>query len=86
MRSFQWLTTVPSGRAHTHNADCGNTGWHLHAVFAEEMATIADVNHFSAICGLKPKLGWGLDLFIERRCKRCVQRLQKFGYLSREAD
>lgn len=78
---WHWLTTTPSGKAHTHGADDGQTGWRLHAVYADESASVDSIKHQSAICGTRPGTGWGLDLFIERRCVRCVRRMQKFGYL-----
>ena len=77
---WHWLTTAPSGRAHTHGADDGQTGWRLHAVYAASDATLESIRTQPAICGLVPGSGWGLDLFIEEKCKRCVRRMQKFGF------
>jgi hypothetical protein len=81
---YHWLTTSPSGRAHTHGADCGQTGWTQHAVFAPESALISALGYKSAICGTRPGTGWGVDLFIDRKCKRCLARLVKFRYLTPE--
>ena len=72
---IQWLTTRPSGRAHTHGADDGQTGWRLHAVVANSEATFEQIKHYRAACGMRPRHGWGLDLFIERRCARCEKKL-----------
>lgn len=69
-----WLTTAPSGRAHTHGADDGQTGWRLHAVPGSWSETFTDIGRRAAICGVKPGTGWGLDLFIERRCARCQKK------------
>ena len=32
-----------------------------------------------AACGLTPGHGWGSDLFIDRKCARCVAALAKEG-------
>lgn len=73
--TYEWLPTAPSGRAHTHGADCGQTGWRLHAVQVENGETFEQVGRRPAVCGLRPGTGWGLDLFIEDRCKRCLRKL-----------
>ena len=67
----QWLTTYPSGRAHTHGADDGQTGWRTHAVVASDDMKLP-LKNVRAICGLMPRHGWGMDLFIERKCARCA--------------
>jgi len=73
--TWQWLTTVPSGRAHTCEADDGRTGWKLHAIEADDSQTVASVRWNRAACGLAASNGWGLDLYIpdtrDYRCKRC---------------
>lgn len=43
----------------------------MHAVIAPEDAKFSEVRSQRALCGLWPRYGWGLDLFIEERCKRC---------------
>lgn len=69
-----WLTTAPSGRARTHGADDGQTGWRLHAVPGRPDETFAQIGKREAICGVRPGTGWGLDFFIERPCKRCAKK------------
>ncbi len=72
---IQWLTTYPSGRSHTHSADDGQTGWRLHAVEANHSEKFRDIKRRVALCGLKPKHGWGLDLFIDEKCKKCLSHV-----------
>lgn len=84
---MEWMTTCPTGRAHTHGADCGQTGWRLHLVDLDmchdhlsrtEYGSF-ETPHGSALCGLRPPNGWGLDLFISEPCKRCEKRAIKLG-------
>jgi len=48
------------------------TGWRLHAVMAENEETLSQLRGRRAACGLLPKYGWGLDLFVDRKCARCL--------------
>lgn len=78
----QWLTTAPNPRgvraAHRgYNADDGQRGWRTHAVEADDKETGADVVTRRSACGLRPAHGWGVDLFIEEQCQRCVKILAK---------
>lgn len=68
-----WLTTAPHPwkKAHRHGADQGQIGWKLHAVEVPEGSPIAGSSRLRAACGLTPKHGWGLDLFIDNRCEGC---------------
>ena len=77
MSKIQWLTTMPNPRspAHTCGADDGQVGWRLHAVEADEASTLGEVGSKSAACGLRPAHGWGIDMFIERKCSRCLRKL-----------
>lgn len=72
---IQWLTTVP-------NRD-GQQGWRRHAVEANQTETLGGLRRRRAVCGLVPRNGWGLDLFIEDKCARCEVRLRKFPNLGR---
>lgn len=76
---LQWLTTKPSGRAHTHSADDGQTGWRVHAVMADPQKRLENLGKgrtaIAAACGLRPRNGWSMDLFIEDKCKRCESAL-----------
>lgn len=77
VQPVQWLCTNPSGKSHTHGADDGRTGWKWHAVEATEQTTLQEVKRRRALCGLLPRNGWTLDLFMDTnlKCKRCVERI-----------
>lgn len=80
---YEWMTTQPSGRAHTCREDAGVTGWKLHAIIPGQRqyqlmnGPVIDVS--PALCGLRPRHGWGLDLFINAPCQRCLDRAAKLG-------
>jgi hypothetical protein len=87
---WHWMTTYPSGRAHTHGADDGQTGWRIHLVdrsslkqqkrFIKHYGTgLVDVMQGPALCGMRPGTGWGMDLFIDRPCARCERAAEKRG-------
>jgi hypothetical protein len=48
-------------------------GWHLHAVALDGSATAEQAHGIRAFCGLIPRHGWGVDLFIDEPCLRCVR-------------
>jgi hypothetical protein len=75
--SYQWLTTAPNPQVHSRTADDGQRGWRTHAVEAEDSETLATISRRPALCGLRPAHGWGIDLFIEVKCTRCVRALAK---------
>lgn len=85
--AYMWMTTVPSGRAHTHGADDGQTGWKIHLVdesgledrLARTQYGMFTTPHGPALCGLRPNQGWGLDLFINSPCARCEKKAEKLG-------
>lgn len=79
---FAWGTTLPhpTKKAHRHGADDGQVGWKLHAFPVEEDGT--HEKRAQSLCGLRPRHGWGLDLFIDERCTRCdaiMDRREKAG-------
>lgn len=67
-----WLTTAPSPTAPGYAEP---RGWRLHAVRGKDSETLVDLRHRTALCGLRAAHGWGLDLFIERWCARCLVAL-----------
>jgi len=71
---IHWLTTQPNPRSSATGVDAGQRGWRLHAVETER-ENFTDIKHLSAICGVRPKFGWGLDMFIEDHCSKCEARL-----------
>jgi len=80
-----WLTTMPNpySPSHTHGADDGQVGWRLHLVnegmniirrgFSVSLALRQpeEIDVSPALCGLRPRHGWGLDMFIDEPCKKC---------------
>ena len=72
--AIHWLITAPNPRSPATGFDAGQRGWRLHAVEGPEGAKFSDVRHTEALCGLYPRHGWSLDLFIDQRCKRCERR------------
>jgi hypothetical protein len=73
---YQWLTTAPNPRvSQFRNEDAGQRGWCLHAIKAVDSATFNQVRFEYAACGLRAKHGWGLDMFIKRKCKKCLKAL-----------
>ena len=89
MAGFKWMTTYPSGKAHTHSADDGQTGWRLHLVdmaalyeceaFVKYLRSPVKVLRGPALCGVRPRTGWGIDLFIDTTCARCLKVAEKRG-------
>lgn len=74
-RFCQWLTTAPNPvrPAHTHSADDGQVGWKRHMVIAHSSAHDGTKIPPKALCGLRARHGWGVDLFIEDLCMRCLK-------------
>jgi len=75
MTEYQWLTTQSNPRSPEHGIDRGVRGWRLHAVGATEHETFEAVKFRRAVCGLRARHGWGMDLFIDRKCARCAKAL-----------
>jgi hypothetical protein len=70
--NMYWLTTNPNPRASAKGFDAGQRGWKCHAVEGEKFS---EVKYVKAACGLRAKHGWGMDLFIEAKCKKCLKAL-----------
>jgi hypothetical protein len=73
--AIHWVTTAPNPRSPATGHDAGQRGWRLHAVEAPADAKFIDIKFASAACGLRPRHGWDLDMFIEDRCIRCSRAL-----------
>lgn len=46
---------------------------------ADSALALPELRKARAICGLLPAHGWGMDLFIEKKCERCVARVKLQG-------
>lgn len=74
---WQWLTTAPNPRRTSAGHDGGQRGWRLHAVQASSSETLEAVRFRTAACGLQPRYGWGLDMFIDEKCERCARKMRE---------
>ena len=74
---YQWLTTAPNPRHPGTGYDAGQRGWRTHAVPAAIGDRLSDTKYRRALCGLRPAHGWGMDLFIEERCARCDDAMDR---------
>jgi len=74
-RRFQWLTTSVNPRTVSHTADDGVRGWRQHAIEATADEQFGAVRDRKAACGLRAAHGWGLDMFVEKKCARCLRAL-----------
>lgn len=75
--TYQWLTTSPNPRVRGYGTDDGQRGWRTHAVQAADGDTFEQVKHLAAACGQRARHGWGMDMFIELKCAKCVRALTK---------
>lgn len=79
---YHWYNTAPDPRREDVGVDGGQTGWKLHAVLSDD----DDPRRTQpALCGLEPKRGWSLGLFITQRCQRCEKAIvsefeRRFGH------
>ncbi len=72
---FQWLTTEQNPNVKQYGVDQGQRGWRTHAVEATATQTLESVRYVKAACGLLPRHGWGMDLFVDRPCARCLVKV-----------
>lgn len=68
MKQYDWFSTEPNPRTSGMNAA---GGWKLHAV-----EVVGDGIYGDAICGCRPAHGWGCDLFITDKCRRCATKVK----------
>ena len=60
----------------------------MHAVEGPADATLTSLKGKKALCGLTPRMGWDLDLFVDTQCKRCLSKVRDMavkGYLVYES-
>jgi hypothetical protein len=72
-----WLTTAPNPRRPQLGPDAGQRGWSLHAVEGATEERLRDLRFRPAACGLRPAHGWGVDHYIEDKCRRCLRALER---------
>lgn len=78
--TWAWRTTGANPRAPAYGPDAGQRGWRLHLVdLAQPGADWYGTNKATALCGLRPRHGWGLDLFVDTPCERCAKAEEKLG-------
>jgi hypothetical protein len=84
---LEWCTTMPNPTVICWTPDAGQRGWKLHLVTPGRVRvqrlrgypTLTHLDVSQALCGLRPAHGWGLDMFIEDECNRCVQIATRRG-------
>ena len=72
---LHWLTTAPNPRSSATGYDGGQKGWKLHAIETDS-DSFKEIRWERAVCGLQARHGWGLDMFIEDKCEKCLKRLK----------
>jgi hypothetical protein len=72
--AIKWLTTAPNPRSRATGHDAGQRGWKLHAIITDS-DSFEEIRRQHALCGLRPAYGWGLDMFIEDKCQRCLNKI-----------
>lgn len=72
---YQWLTTSPNPRSSAMGVNAGQRGWRLHAVKASPEDNCSAVRG-AALCGIRPRYGWGFDLFVDDKCVRCANKFK----------
>lgn len=87
MMKISWFTTSPNPSPHAYSGgpDQGQRGWKLHAVIDPQFDVDPSVwnlhgpkrSRTKALCGLRPRHGWGIDMFIEEECERCNAIVEK---------
>ena len=83
--AIEWLVTSPHPKHSGAGWDSGIRGWKLHAVIDPKYDIEPSVwdlkgpmrSKTRALCGLRPRHGWGVDLFIEDECERCAAIVEK---------
>jgi hypothetical protein len=75
--TFHWATTSPNPSAPQTGFDAGQRGWRLHAVAVQPGEQYGAYKRRPALCGLWPRHGWGLDLFIDSECAKCLAAITK---------
>lgn len=85
MSEYYWLTTSPNPRVKGCGADDGQRGWRTHAVEAIADASWESIRFVRSACGLMANHGWGMDMFIDHKCARCMRALTKMAGVNPES-
>lgn len=83
---YQWLNCECNPDASMAGFDAGRTAWKFHAVKAASNASFKELtlNRIGSACGLWPRYGWTIDLFMDEndsvagKCIKCLKALAKF--------
>lgn len=75
--TFLWVSTAPNPRHPGTGWDAGQRGWRLHAIPMQDGEQYDAYKRRNALCGLSPRHGWGVDLFIDSECARCQAAMGK---------
>ena len=77
---YEWLTTSPNPRHPGTGYDAGQKGWRFHLVPKDKPEYWFFGKYKApALCGVRPRYGWGLDMFIDAPCERCEAIAEKRG-------
>lgn len=80
---IEWLVVSPNPR--THNPLNPN-GTVIHAVDVETRGTRGFVKTPPSVCGIYPRYGWSVDMFMEEECRRCERIMAKRAELRNIAN
>ena len=76
--NWQWLVAAWKPHANQPHA------WKLHCVdfgsyIYQSILTGHKLDRSKALCGMRPRYGWGGDLFIDECCERCAVKAIAMG-------
>ena len=78
---FQWVNCETNPNLPAFGYDAGRTAWKFHAVMANPEQRFVEMENKTSACGLRPRYGWTLDLFMDEddavagKCMRCLKAL-----------
>lgn len=84
---YEAATTMPNPAVISWTPDAGQRGWKRHIVELGQQTVqrlrgypkLQTLDVSPALCGLRPAHGWGIDLFIDDACVRCVRIAERRG-------
>lgn len=76
--TYEWCTTSPNPNSRDFGPDAGQRGWRIHLVPKGQSEHMFYGKYKApSLCGIRPRHGWGLDLFIDEPCARCEAIAEK---------